>query len=259
MIGDMVRRARPGTTFLDIGAYIGTHSVAVGLTSDAAVHAFEPCKESFDNLTRNVALNELEHRTTLHNVALFSRDDSGWLRILDPTNRGHATVGTGRDRLSGACQRVMLKPLDEFVFEQPVGCMKIDVEGSEEAVLAGAAELIEKDRPLIYCEVGDSSRFGLLACLLARHDYVPIATFNYTPTCLFQRRDELTGATMLAALQESARREVASAGRIQELDALDQARREHLKRLCGEIDLLRRSQTFIARWKEHRLRRRRPQ
>jgi hypothetical protein len=47
-------------------------------------------------------------------------------------------------------------PLDELV-KTPVDLVKIDAEGMEMAVLAGAAGLIAKSRPYLYVEVVDES------------------------------------------------------------------------------------------------------
>jgi hypothetical protein len=48
-----------------------------------------------------------------------------------------------------------LRPLDNLQFEGPICFVKIDVEGMELDVLAGARQLLEKHRPAIAIEVID--------------------------------------------------------------------------------------------------------
>ncbi len=66
---------------------------------------------------------------------------------------------------------MLLLPLDEVPFRQRVQFIKIDVEGMEEAVLAGAAKLIARDRPLIYFEVLEIARLATARKLLTDLGY----------------------------------------------------------------------------------------
>ena len=58
---------------------------------------------------------------------------------------GGVAVGTGGDRAE-------LRPLDSFGFRN-VSLLKIDVEGFEDEVLAGAERLIRESRPVILLEI----------------------------------------------------------------------------------------------------------
>ena len=58
---------------------------------------------------------------------------------------GGVAVGAGGDRAE-------LRPLDSFGF-QNVSVLKIDVEGFEDEVLAGAERLIRENRPVILLEI----------------------------------------------------------------------------------------------------------
>jgi hypothetical protein len=74
-----------------------------------------------------------------------------------------------------------MKRLDDLVDTQglgPVGVLKIDVEGFEPEVLAGAQRTIKRDRPVLYLEVTDHwikarghSAFGMLSALNQQFGY----------------------------------------------------------------------------------------
>ncbi len=142
--------AHPGTTAIDVGANLGIHtSVLAACVGPAGrVHAFEPVPAIHDRLRQNLGLNRLEQVVT-HPMAAgegigragFSADAAGF------------NIGKGRlDRDSP--HRVDLTTLDEAVIEdgRPVSLIKIDVEGHERAVLAGARTLLERHRPALVVE-----------------------------------------------------------------------------------------------------------
>ena len=66
-------------------------------------------------------------------------------RVGKALGEGGVAVGAGGDRAE-------LRPLDSFGF-QNVSLLKIDVEGFEDEVLAGAERLIRDNRPVILIEI----------------------------------------------------------------------------------------------------------
>jgi FkbM family methyltransferase len=122
---------RPEDLFLDIGANVGTYTVLAGKVVGARVLAFEPHPTTADWLEANIRHNEIEDRATVHRVALSDHDGAGALTEgLDTMNRVVA-VGEGRE--------VKLQTLDSLIAGQSPAMLKIDVEGHEPEVLAGAA------------------------------------------------------------------------------------------------------------------------
>ena len=75
----------PGDTVLDVGAYIGTHTLAfakqVGVGGE--VYAFEPQPLSFEVLKRNIGQNVLNN-VRLLNVALSDDPRRAQIRRIDP-------------------------------------------------------------------------------------------------------------------------------------------------------------------------------
>lgn len=130
--------------FLDIGADIGTFCVTVGneFKSDdkMKIAAFEPAPSSFRILEENITLNGLEEKTLLHNVALWSEDGIELDFSFNPGAPGSSGLlmeGTGY-----AVQKVSARTLDSVLKDvmEDVDALvfKMDVEGAEAEVLAGA-------------------------------------------------------------------------------------------------------------------------
>jgi FkbM family methyltransferase len=104
-------------------------------------------------LGANVAANGLRERIrtlrtaagdAVSEVGLFVAADSAFSSLKD-TRRTRI-----RERI-----RVPCTTLDALAAEQPlpIGLLKIDVEGLERAVIAGAAELLRRDRPVLLVEI----------------------------------------------------------------------------------------------------------
>ncbi|MCC2113072.1 MAG: FkbM family methyltransferase, partial [Hyphomicrobiales bacterium] len=55
--------------FLDIGANIGLYALRLAAAGVAEIHAFEPVKATFDQLSQNIALNDWEDRIAAHHCA----------------------------------------------------------------------------------------------------------------------------------------------------------------------------------------------
>jgi len=162
-----------GETIVDVGANIGTHSVALASRfPNSEVVAFEPQPLAFSLLVANA----LAARTG--NVHPRNCGCAESPRVVEIAV-DYEAVGwnIGGLRLSEATPRqvgstpVLLIDLDSIAFSRRVQFIKIDVEGMEELVLSGATELIERDRPLIYFEVLEIERLRALRGLLSGLGY----------------------------------------------------------------------------------------
>lgn len=175
-------RHLPGTAAIDVGANIGNHTVFLAAILDARVHAFEPCPANHALLRHNVAANQIEHKVILHHCALGDAEGTGTIELGMPDNFGATRVRSGAGD-------VPVRRLDDTVNE-PIGLLKIDVEGSEAAVLRGAERLIATWLPDIFVEAGDADAFRDVAALLLELGYVPSGRFAWTPTYLFTALDQ---------------------------------------------------------------------
>jgi FkbM family methyltransferase len=145
---------RPTDTIVDVGAYIGTHTLAFAkfASGGGGVVAFEPQRLIFQTLCGNAALNSLTNVRAFQ-YACGEEQDTILVPEIDPatsSNFGGLQLGqqqTGEQQRTG--EQVAMIRLDDL--ELPAcGLIKIDVEGMELDVLKGAKETIERCKPVIY-------------------------------------------------------------------------------------------------------------
>jgi FkbM family methyltransferase len=122
----------------DCGSNIGMALVFFKrLYPGARVVAFEPSKESFDLLARNVEANRLRE-VELHNIAL-SRTEGPVEFFVSEAHPASLTNCTSAGQVSGTPRTVSGALLSKFVTE-PVDFLKMDIEGAEASVLEELAD-----------------------------------------------------------------------------------------------------------------------
>lgn len=165
-----------GGVILDVGAHIGYHSLGFAARYPAcSVVAFEPNPANQERLHQHLVLNpSLAPRITLHPVALS--DVEGTLTFMSSANvedqtssggylqRGSPPLDAATYQRAGFSRsEVPTRRLDDLVHEQgwtAIRMVKLDVEGAEHLVLAGAMETLRRDLPLLLIEVHS------VACML---------------------------------------------------------------------------------------------
>ena len=133
---------KPDAVALDIGAFIGSHTVEY-LKRASFVVAFEPNPTAFSCLRYNCP------NAFTHNVALGDRARNRyWTRIYP--NCGGSYLS---DEPSPGCATVAVKTLDSLMLLERIGYAKIDAEGCEVEVLRGGRETFLKHKPVLCIEV----------------------------------------------------------------------------------------------------------
>lgn len=161
-----------GRTYLDIGAYIGNHSVFFALYCADYVHAFEPVFTK--QLIKNIRLNGLEDKINAIGFGLGS--EAGKMGYVDRSG-GHNPAATSL--IDG--DDVLIERLDDFIDDfSDVRVIKLDVEGMELDVLKGGRETIEKFRPHCFVEAVENKKG--VDRWFAEIGYKQKEKFNATPT-----------------------------------------------------------------------------
>jgi FkbM family methyltransferase len=142
------RLLHPGDVVVDVGANIGTHTLALSklVGSAGAVHALEPQREIYHLLCKNIENNGLRNAKAYW-AAAGATTGSCRLPKLD-YSRAHnfAAVAVGNGDVE-----VPLLAIDDLNLPR-ANLIKIDVEGAECEVLRGAETTVRRLRPILYVE-----------------------------------------------------------------------------------------------------------
>jgi FkbM family methyltransferase len=147
--------------FVDIGANVGFYSVLLARNLKSGHgYAIEPTSRTFERLQANIALNGVQDRVSTIKAAITDRNGTVPIQVI-PGKEEYASMG-GMHHPSVASlgfnvETVAALTLDNLVEQNDIdpGFLKIDVEGCEHMVLAGARQTLLKHRPVIMTELWD--------------------------------------------------------------------------------------------------------
>lgn len=192
----------PTDVFFDVGANIGGLSLMAAQLHGGRVPivAFEPAFDSYAALVRNVLANDLGSVVTPLHVALF--DETG----IRPFYRSRLGAGSAfhavgqaldderRPFTPAAVEQVLAYRLDDLVrdFELPPPTrIKLDVDGFEDKVMAGAVHVLSGGPCEIYTELveadADDQHAHDVAAFLQTLGYQPVQVIEHRPSGTFPR------------------------------------------------------------------------
>ena len=160
VIGNLLK---PGATFVDVGANFGTYTIfaAEKVGPRGSVFAIEPSPDIFPLLFESVAMNGFEERTTSLRFAAGAKRGEAVLHQFGNRKGGNTLLPhiaeAARERYGETVTpaKVATRTLDDIFAEfnpDRIDLIKIDVEGSEADVLAGARETLWAYRPKLVIE-----------------------------------------------------------------------------------------------------------
>lgn len=136
----LAKWARPGFTFVDVGANVGGYSfwVLSLVRASARVVAVEPNPDLARQLRLNVRVNGAQDRVRVVEAAVGAARGTGAL-VVDPRNSGEGRlVGVGDSSGVGRAIPVQVVTLADIVRDaglDRLDCLKVDVEGHEPEVI----------------------------------------------------------------------------------------------------------------------------
>ncbi|WP_327236301.1 FkbM family methyltransferase [Streptomyces sp. NBC_01317] len=155
------RLAAGSRTVLDVGAHVGYYAMIAALSAPKAkVHAFEPVPPIHARLAVNHRVNGVKN-LVLHQKGVSDHVGFADINIRFPLvnllSTGSSLEDFTKPVASAITSRVQLVSLDDALGDTPIDLIKIDVEGHEPSVLAGARHLLKRDRPVVILEALQST------------------------------------------------------------------------------------------------------
>lgn len=160
------RLVPPGATVLDVGANFGWYTCLFSrwVGPHGRVVAFEPLPHHADLAQDGIQLNATWGNVTLERTGLGDAAGELIVHTFRGLPHGHASV-SDLGRSDAHPHRCPVRTLDDYARESglaKLAFLKIDVEGFEREVLAGASETLSTpDAPVVHFEVNEH-------CLAAR-------------------------------------------------------------------------------------------
>jgi FkbM family methyltransferase len=163
----------PGGVFLDIGAYVGYHTLRVlsRLGTSGAVVAVEPSPPATALLRHNVSVNVADAIVDRLTVVPAAAWDTEGVLAAQPAMTGGISVRpiTMSDDAPSGDATVPCVRLDrelertDGLRSMPLSVVKVDVPGRGHRALGGLVRLLRRDRPHVFCafsatrtsEIGD--------------------------------------------------------------------------------------------------------
>jgi FkbM family methyltransferase len=131
---------------VDVGAHIGTWAYFLAKRFKQ-LQAFEPMEQFRECFSRNVQSDNV----VLHPVALGA-ENGLVLMVCDPKDTGGTHVALGQKSADRRDEKpIEMRTLDGFALHD-VGFVKIDAEGFEHHIIAGARETLLRCKPCVVVE-----------------------------------------------------------------------------------------------------------
>ena len=155
-INQLHRYVKPGTVVIDVGANVGFFTLKFGrwVTEGGEVFAVEPESTNYARLNR--VLTKAGLNDVVETIQMAASEASGryYLKI-NPNHPGDHKLSL--DQTGVLTNGVSIDELLEGREWPPVSLIKIDVQGAEMRVLAGARETIKRFHPTFFVEVDDQA------------------------------------------------------------------------------------------------------
>jgi FkbM family methyltransferase len=181
---DWIESFETPCTFWDVGANVGTYALYAALQPGVSVLAFEPSPASYAALSRNIEMNRRGEQIHAYCLALSGDTRLGSLN-MSSTNEGNSFNSFestedcfGRELDVSFRQAMIGFSIDHFRRLFGVASphyLKVDVDGVEEQILAGAAETLADPglrSVLVELETADTERNAKIVARLEQGGFV---------------------------------------------------------------------------------------
>lgn len=144
--GLLLHLLRPSDLCVDIGANVGVYTILSSAAIGAHTIAIEPIPSTYEKLRTNIRYNDVADRAITYNIGLGSENST----LVFTSNRDAGNRVVSEETSGGETIRVPVRTLDDVLGEATPTLVKIDVEGWESHVLAGAETTLKKSSLLCF-------------------------------------------------------------------------------------------------------------
>lgn len=181
-MGFLLQILRRGDLFVDIGANVGSFTVLACSIDGVSAIAYEPIPETAYKLKRNILVNNFETTAKVRIVGVS--DTRGSLQFTQNQDSMNHVLGRDETDILSSIE-VKVVTLDEELLSLPPEqslVLKIDVEGHERSVIAGAHNVLSRSATLaVIMETnGSGVRYGVSDETL----FTDMKSFGFTP-CIY--------------------------------------------------------------------------
>jgi len=159
---------------LDIGAYSGIYSLLAALYSDKSIiHAFEPNKLTFKILERNIGLNAFTNIIPCNYGISTSSGEQTFYNWGNAANSGMSLVNHKYINKNLGKTRFQVRDFLEVYegFNQKIELIKMDIERAELPLIKHIKDILNKDRPIVFCEILDQEAYAEFGEFFNEIDY----------------------------------------------------------------------------------------
>ena len=137
-------RVQDYTVFIDGGACTGDYSILLAKKKLRCI-AFEPLADNYDNIVKNLELNNLIGKVQVYQVGLGNENTQARFNF-NPVNTGASYIDRDNDSANSLSQ---IRTFDSILPELKIGkeekiLFKLDVEGMEPEALQGSVDFINQ-------------------------------------------------------------------------------------------------------------------
>jgi FkbM family methyltransferase len=159
-----------GGTYVDVGAFVGTHAIRIAKDCKANVYAFEPVDEHVELININQKLNDVAITVIpaavgdCSHTVTFHPGGPGGSYVVESQEQAEGILGhnvenfslvswSASDRFIPVEMTTLDRAMQAIAGIDRIDVVKIDVEGLEIKVLDGAVEIAARFKPKFIVEV----------------------------------------------------------------------------------------------------------
>jgi FkbM family methyltransferase len=153
---------KPNSICWDIGANIGFYTCffAKNISTDGHVYAFEPAKETYNYLCRQIENNNFHGKVTAYQLGIGAQQNDVNL-YYDNANSAEGTASIIKGGAKQCHETIKINSIDNLLKGgtiQPADLIKIDVEGYQTDVLIGGEDFFRKSAPIVLIELKEDNK-----------------------------------------------------------------------------------------------------